>query len=65
MIFKSEEIEGIKERENYNPKLAMRLPHCFEYIQDSYPSDYKGLMDLLNALISIIHRTEMEEILRN
>lgn len=58
MIFQPEEIEGIKEGENYNPKLVMRLPHCFSCIQDSYPSDCKGLMDLLYVSVSITHRTE-------
>lgn len=57
MIFQPEEIKG---RENYNPELVMRLLHCFERIQDSYPSDYTGLMDLLNASVGITHRTENE-----
>lgn len=36
----------------------MRLPDCFECIQDSYSSDYTGLIDLLYISVGITHRTE-------
>ena len=58
MVFQLEETEGIKERESYNLKLVMRLPDCFECIQDSYSSECMGLMDLLYVSMGITHRAE-------
>lgn len=59
MFFKQNDFPTRRDRRNkgkrkLQPKIVMRLPHCFECIQDSY----KGLMGLLYASVGITHRTE-------